>query len=242
MGVRSLSRLSIGRLLPDWQGQCLLASYMVPMMYLPTHSIPTTTQFQELNEGRTRACSICLCMQLAYHSATLPSTCFITSAACCCRAPRLAPAPQPVLRPYPAIDSRRTALISGGTKGLGLEMAKNAAAGGQKTLVLMSRKPAMSQAQLAELVQQGTAVFVVKCDAGISTAMAEVQRWVGERLPAVQTYAHAAGALGYDIIPDVTPQSFLDVTRAKVRHRVIARTALPSVIEQPSCGCCSDAL
>ena len=88
---------------------------------------------------------------------------------------------------------RRTALISGGTKGLGLEMAKHAAAAGQKALVLMSRKPTMSKAQLAELAQQGSAVFVVKCDAGDASATAAVRRWVAERLPAVQTNAHAAG-------------------------------------------------
>lgn len=139
----------------------------------------------------------------------------------CCRAPRLAPAPQPAPRACSAVDPQRTALISGGTKGLGLEMAKHASAGGHKALVLMSRKPAMSKAQLAELTQHGSAVFVVKCDAGDASATAAVRRWVAERLPAVQTYAHAAGALGYDLIPGVTPQGFLDVTRAKVQTSAI---------------------
>lgn len=98
-------------------------------------------------------------------------------------------------------------------------MARGAAAGGQGALVLMSRTPAMRPAQLAELAQRGTAVFVVKCDAGDAAAAAAVRRWVCERLPAVQTYAHAAGALGHDLLPDVSPESFLDVTRAKVHTK-----------------------
>jgi KR domain len=139
--------------------------------------------------------------------------------AACHRAPRLAPSPVPAPRLRPAVDSRRTAFISGGTRGLGLEMAKHAAAAGQKALVLMSRTPAMTPAQLVELTQRGTAVFVVACDAGDAAAAAAVRQWVRERLPAVQTYAHAAGALGHDLIPDVTPQAFLDVTRAKVHTK-----------------------
>lgn len=98
-------------------------------------------------------------------------------------------------------------------------MAKHASAAGQKALVLMSRKPAMTPAQLAELAQRGTAVFVVACDAGDAAAAAAVRQWVREQLPAVQSYAHAAGALGHDLIPDVTPKSFLDVTRAKVHTK-----------------------
>ena len=120
----------------------------------------------------------------------------------------------------PDVDLQRTAVISGGTGGLGLEMAKHAAAGGQKALVLMSRTAAMTPAQLAELARQGTAVFVVACDAGNVSAAAAVRRWARERLPAVQTYVHAAGALGHDLITDVTPQAFLEVTRAKVHRRL----------------------
>lgn len=115
------------------------------------------------------------------------------------------------------IDPQRIAIVSGGTKGLGLEFAKQAATGGQKALVLMSRKPALAKAELIALGQRGAAVFVVKCDAANAAAAAAVQRWAAEQLPAVQTYAHAAGALGYDLIPDVTRKSFLDVTRAKVK-------------------------
>ena len=141
--------------------------------------------------------------------------------------------PAPRLRP--AVDSRRTAVISGGTRGLGLELAKHAAAAGQKALVLMSRTPAMTPAQLAELAQRDTAVFVVACDAGDVSAAAAVRRWVRERLPAVQTYAHAAGALGHDLIPNVTPQAFLDVTRAKVHRKSdLGGVACPYVIQSPT--------
>jgi NAD(P)-dependent dehydrogenase (short-subunit alcohol dehydrogenase family) len=139
--------------------------------------------------------------------------------------PRLAPSPVPAPQLRPTVDSRRTAVISGGTRGLGLEMAKTAAVNGQKALVLMSRSPAMTPAQLAELARRGTAVFVVGCDAGNAAAAAVVRRWVRERLPAVQTYAHAAGALGHDLIPDVTPEAFLDVIRAKVHAKAHSCTS-----------------
>ena len=131
-------------------------------------------------------------------------------------APRLVMAPKPTPRSSPAADSRKTAVITGGTKGLGLQLAKDLAAAGQGTLLLASRHPRLTRADLEQLAANGTAVFVVKCNTADPKAAARLADWVREILPVVQTWAHAAGALGHDLIPDVTPDAFLKVVRPKV--------------------------
>lgn len=136
-------------------------------------------------------------------------------------APRLVAAPAPAPRLHSAVDAARTAVVSGGTKGLGLQFAKQIAAAGQGTLVLASRNPRLSKSELVALAAAGAAAFVVKCDAGSGAANARLERWVREWLPAVQTYAHAAGALGYDAIPDITTDAFHRVTRPKVQAAAI---------------------
>ena len=55
-----------------------------------------------------------------------------------------------------------------------------------------------------------------RCDTGDAAASRRVAAWMSNHLPAVQTYAHAAGALGYDSIADMEPEAFWDVCRPKI--------------------------
>ena len=55
-----------------------------------------------------------------------------------------------------------------------------------------------------------------RCDVGDVAAGQRVAAWAREHLPAVQMYAHAAGALGQDAIADLTPEVHWAVCRAKV--------------------------
>jgi hypothetical protein len=47
--------------------------------------------------------------------------------------------------------------------------------------------------------------------------MAHIFEWAHEHLPVVETVAHAAGALGYDLIADVTPEAFWAICQPKAR-------------------------
>ena len=45
----------------------------------------------------------------------------------------------------------------------------------------------------------------------------ELAAWLHNHLPAVQVHGHAAGVLGFDLIPDLTAAQFGSVVQPKVR-------------------------
>ena len=131
-------------------------------------------------------------------------------------AQRLVVAPEPAAR----IDTSHlrptmTTVITGGTKGLGFDFSRNAATRGAGCLVLASRNPCLSRDALEELARTGVPCFTVQCDAADPEAAAKLAAWVHDRLPAVQTFAHAAGVLGYDLIQDMSPEAFKRVVAPK---------------------------
>ena len=81
--------------------------------------------------------------------------------------------------------------------------------------VLLSRSPCASKEELVALADSSIASFGIGCDAGNPAAVARVLEWAHEHLPVVETLAHAAGALGYDAIANVTPEAFWTVCRPK---------------------------
>lgn len=141
---------------------------------------------------------------------------------------RLVPCPTPALRALPsppattAAIQAGTAIVSGGTKGLGLQYARDAAAAGQRCLVLSSRNPALPHAELAALAASGAAVFVVRCSTADAGRCAQVAAWTREQLPRVSTCAHAAGAPGHDMLADINPHVWHRVVRPKVMARWLA--------------------
>ena len=66
---------------------------------------------------------------------------------------------------------------------------------GRRCAILLSRGGMLNKHELAALAATGASLFVVRADAGDAAAMAHVFAWARERLPAMGTYAHAAGAL-----------------------------------------------
>jgi len=82
-----------------------------------------------------------------------------------------------------AIDfAERSVVISGGSRGLGLEMARQFAAEGAR-LVLLARDPSELGRAALELTGQGTAVLPITCDVRdrrtISSAVAQIKAWSG---------------------------------------------------------------
>lgn len=61
-----------------------------------------------------------------------------------------------------------------------------------------------------------SAVHMCRCDVGDINACHQVAEWVREHLPAVQTYAHAAGSIGHSEVLAMTPEAHWAVCQAKV--------------------------
>jgi len=123
--------------------------------------------------------------------------------------------PRPRRRHGMALRGDLCCVVTGGTKGLGLQYAKYLARSGCKRLVLTSRSGELSSNSAAELAVLGADVSVKVCDASDTASCAEFVDWLRECMPAVQVFVHAAGVLGFDLIPDMTEAAFEAVVRPK---------------------------
>lgn len=97
---------------------------------------------------------------------------------------RLIPATVPKLRAQRAPPFG--VLVTGGTKGLGLEQARHAVEKGAKAAVLLSRGGTLTQHELESLALRDTAVFAVSCDTSNSQDLAAVASWAREELPPIE--------------------------------------------------------
>ncbi|MGH3806997.1 MAG: SDR family NAD(P)-dependent oxidoreductase [Pseudonocardiaceae bacterium] len=108
-----------------------------------------------------------------------------------------------------------TALITGGTGGLGAHVARWMATHGAEHIVLTSRRgpdaPGAEELR-AELEQLGVEVTIAACDAADRDALAELL----DRVGAVRTVVHAAGVAQHRLIADMTAAEIAKVTKAKV--------------------------
>ncbi|MFD9906065.1 type I polyketide synthase [Streptomyces sp. NPDC059063] len=110
-----------------------------------------------------------------------------------------------------------TALITGGTGGIGAELARWLAAEGIDHLMLTSRRgaDAPGAAELrAELTAQGVDVTVAACDVADRAALAEVLGQVPEEHP-LTVVVHAAGVGEYAPLADHEPAHLADIMAAK---------------------------
>jgi len=118
-----------------------------------------------------------------------------------------------------AFDPERTALITGGTGGLGALLARHLVAEhGVRSLVLTSRRgpAAEGAAQLAaELESAGARVSIVACDVADRDAVRELLEGMPAELP-LGAVVHAAGTLDNGVIGSLTPDSLETVLRPKV--------------------------
>lgn len=127
----------------------------------------------------------------------------------------------------PEVDPSGTYLITGGTGGLGLELAEALVAKGAKSLVLVSRQPRLSEAQRQHWRAQGVVVQTVALDVADADAVA---RLIGS-LPALRGVFHLAGALDDGLLAQQTPARFEALWSAKIRgawalHRACVGRAL----------------
>ncbi|MEW1693579.1 type I polyketide synthase [Streptomyces sp. NPDC091263] len=132
---------------------------------------------------------------------------------------RLVRAPLGDRTPLRARPSHGTALITGGTGGLGAHVARMLAADGIPHLLLLSRHgdAAAGARELAgELEASGTRVTLAACDVTDRAALARVLDAVPEELP-LTTVVHAAGAMQRMApLTELTEDEFAAVGHAKV--------------------------
>ena len=113
-------------------------------------------------------------------------------------------------------------VVTGGTKGLGLHCAKQLAHEGCKHLVLTSRSGTLGSEDAAEFAALGTSVIVKSCDASSEEDCVVLARWLRENMPAIQVFAHAAGVISFDLLPDMTQEVF----ESSVLPKVVGAQAL----------------
>lgn len=101
---------------------------------------------------------------------------------------RLLPAPRARQR---HIDPSQGVLITGGTKGLGLEYARSAVRKGAKIALLLSRNALMGQEDLESLSETDTAVFTISCDASDCKGLGNITGWARSCLPPIQVNVQA---------------------------------------------------
>ncbi|CDR16960.1 type I polyketide synthase [Streptomyces iranensis] len=111
-----------------------------------------------------------------------------------------------------------TVLVTGGTGGLGAEMARWLADRGAEHLVLASRSgadAAGAQRLVEELAAKGVSVSVMACDVTDRAAVVELLASVPAERP-LTALVHAAASLDGGPIADMTPAEFGDILAAKV--------------------------
>jgi acyl transferase domain-containing protein/acyl carrier protein/NADP-dependent 3-hydroxy acid dehydrogenase YdfG len=109
-------------------------------------------------------------------------------------------------------------LVTGGTKGFGLEIAKWIAREGGGTIVLVSRGGGDESTRLgaAEMEAAGARVVVRSADVGEESSIRDIVREIKEGMPPLRGVFHAAVILEDTLIADLTAESLERSLHAKV--------------------------
>ncbi|MEU8825665.1 type I polyketide synthase [Streptomyces sp. NPDC048636] len=123
-------------------------------------------------------------------------------------------------RATPTWAPRGTVLITGGTGGLGAQVARHVARHGAGHLVLTSRRgpDAPGAADLvAELTATGTRTTVLSCDVADRAALEAALAGLAAAGDTVRAVFHAAGVTSHTKVVDHSPAQLAEETAAKVR-------------------------
>ncbi|MBV7672793.1 SDR family NAD(P)-dependent oxidoreductase [Streptomyces halstedii] len=133
---------------------------------------------------------------------------------------RLVPAPEPVT-PAPAPwTSRGTVLVTGGTGGLGAQVARWLAERGAEHLVLLSRRGPEApgaDALIDALAALGARSTLLACDVADRAALERVLERLRDAGDTVRGVVHTAGLTSDTALMDCTPEELARRTAAKTR-------------------------
>ncbi|MEU3227419.1 type I polyketide synthase [Streptomyces sp. NPDC006976] len=131
---------------------------------------------------------------------------------------RLVPAPLGDTPPARAWEPRDTALITGGTGGLGARVARWLAESGAGHLVLTSRRgpdaPGAEELR-KELTELGARVTIAACDVADRAALAALLAELRDDGLRIRTVVHAAGVVQATPLPEMSLAECADVLAAK---------------------------
>lgn len=119
----------------------------------------------------------------------------------------------------PVIKANATYLITGGTRGLGLEIAKWLSGVGASHIVLISRSGAASkeaQQTIARMEQQGTTVYADSVDVTVEKEVKALVHRITETMPPLTGIFHGAMVLDDGFLVDMTRDKFENVIMPKV--------------------------
>jgi NAD(P)-dependent dehydrogenase (short-subunit alcohol dehydrogenase family)/acyl carrier protein len=123
-------------------------------------------------------------------------------------------------RSYTVVKSDGTYLVTGGTRGFGLEIAKWLAARGARHLVLVSRSGAVTaEARHALMVMQGKGIEVVvrALDVANEDQMTSLFAELNDKLPPLRGVVHGAMVLDDGLIAGLSADRFERVMSPKVK-------------------------
>ncbi|KAJ0419262.1 BcPKS20, polyketide synthase [Aspergillus carlsbadensis] len=117
------------------------------------------------------------------------------------------------------LDSESTYLITGGTRGIGLEIASWLAGHGARHLILVSRSGSSGNtSRIAELEAQGVRVHILAVDLSIAGTESALRLEIDKlQVPDIKGVVHAAGIAGWHTLEACTPADIANVLAPKVR-------------------------
>ncbi|KAE8331373.1 hypothetical protein BDV39DRAFT_189789 [Aspergillus sergii] len=135
-----------------------------------------------------------------------------------------------------------TYLVTGGTRGIGLEIATWLGDRGARNLLLVSRgglTPALGRnainadheklvSRIAKLKDMGVSIHVLSIDFGKPEAETLLRQAIDElNIPPIKGVVHAAGVAGYHTLQHCSPSDVADVLAPKVRGSLALDTLFP---------------
>jgi NAD(P)-dependent dehydrogenase (short-subunit alcohol dehydrogenase family) len=110
-------------------------------------------------------------------------------------------------RPRPYDLEGRTVLITGGSRGLGLVLAREAARAGAR-IAICGRDPATLERARGDLERRGARVLALACDVTIREDVDAMVREVGERLGPIDVLVNNAGVISVGPVETMEVEDF----------------------------------
>ena len=126
----------------------------------------------------------------------------------------------PLEKGYDIIRPGSTYLVSGGTRGFGLEVARWLASKGAKQLLLVSRSGAQdpdSRRAIAEIEKHGTQTLIMNIDISNSADVESTVQYIQENLPPLRGIFHAAAVYDDGLLVELDSIRFRTVMEPKVQ-------------------------
>ena len=120
----------------------------------------------------------------------------------------------------------RRALVTGGSRGIGLSIARQLAAQGHHVVITYAHDAAGAEAAIAEARAAGLAISAVACDAGDAAAWQALSRSADGTPNDFHVLVHAAGFARDRLLLTMSPGDFDDVLGVHLRGAFLATQAV----------------